>query len=186
MVFIESEGEKKRKHLIEAYNRADEEKKKEIFGADLEKAAGFRDVREQLTTKKSLVITVMDLGFPPHVLKDDRVLIERHQLKDYGTSDLILYEGSGKIRFGFIKKISRKTAGGRVVVEYAKRETEIIKEKNILALAVKIERNGHTKRVQVGFMRSILGLLGFSRGRPANGGAQGKKSGTSEKGTGKK
>jgi hypothetical protein len=160
MVFIESEGEKQRKHLIEAYHKADEEKKKEIFGPDLEKATGFRDVKEKLTKKKSVEVVVTDLGFPPHILKDDKVFLKRQELEKYRKSDFVLYEGSGKIRFGLIRKISRKSAGGSVLMEYAKKETEIVKENKLLAKVAKIERSGQSIVLCAGLLGKILRMLG--------------------------
>ncbi len=161
MVFIESDDEKTRKGAIEAYKKADEQKKKEIFSADVAKAAGFKVVGEKLKKNKWVEVVVTDQGFEPHILKDDVVSVERQEAGKYKSDDFVLYEGTGKIRFGLIKKISRKTAGGSVIVEYARRETETIKENKILGKVVHLERCNFTIKLRAGIKGKILELLGY-------------------------
>ncbi|MGV8125430.1 MAG: hypothetical protein AB2L14_37275 [Candidatus Xenobiia bacterium LiM19] len=161
MVFIESDEEKQRKHLIDAYKKVEEDKKRELFAADLEKATGLRDVKAMLARNKEVEVVITDQGFPPHIMKDDAVFIKSQEPGKYRKNDFILYEGSGKIRFGLIKKISRASAGGNVTVEYAKCETELVKEKNILGQVIQLDRFGRILKLRAGFMGWILELLGY-------------------------
>jgi len=159
MVFIESEDEKKRRDAIDAYRRADEQKKRELFSPDIEKATGFKNVKEKLKKTKWAEVVVTDQGFEPHILKDDTVYVEKRD--SYRNSEFVLYEGTGKIRFGLIKKISRAAAGGSIIIEYAKRETETVKENKILGKVINLERCGFTMKLYAGFMGRIKELLGY-------------------------
>jgi|GEM_PF-1423769 len=140
----------------------DAEKLVKMATQDLQRAAAIRTVKDELYQLGETVVKVSGEGLPPRLRSGDMAHVKKFAINKYAPSDIVLFELSGGLRFGRIRKISVSSAGINIAVILPNKTKEIIGQNSLFGRVVSIDRDLRSIPIHNGLIGKIQEL--FSSG----------------------